>query len=61
MKKTFRALVCIIFVSSLVLIPFTCADWIVFRSDASQSGAGTANSVLTPALLWSYLTGEVKR
>ena len=45
---------CIIFLSSAVLIPFANADWIMFRSDPSNSGAGTGNPVFTPTLLWKY-------
>jgi outer membrane protein assembly factor BamB len=46
--------VCIIFLSSLVLIPFAKADWTMFRSDPSHSGTGTGNPALTPTLLWIY-------
>ena len=48
--------VCIIVVSSLILIPFAGADWIMFRSDPSHSGAVTDNPALTPTLLWNYTT-----
>ena len=51
------AVVCIIFVSSLVLIPFAKADWTMFRADPTHSGAGTGNPALPPALLWNYTTG----
>jgi hypothetical protein len=51
------AVVCIIFVFSLVLIPFANADWIMFRSDPSHSGVGTGNATLTPKLLWKYTDG----
>lgn len=50
------ALVCIIFLSSTVLITFANADWAMFRSDPSHSGAGTGSSVLTPTVLWNYST-----
>ena len=49
--------VCTIFLFSLVFIPFANADWIMFRSDPSHSGAGIGNPVLTPKLLWKYSTG----
>ena len=45
------------FLSSLVLSPFVHADWIMFHSDASHSGASSGTSVLTPTELWSYTTG----
>ena len=51
------AVVCIIFLFSLVLTPFANADWTMFQSDPSHSGAGTGNPVLTPTLLWKYTTG----
>ena len=57
MKKTVAALVCIIFVSSLVLIPFASADWAMFRANPSNDGVGTGNPVLTPTLLWNFTTG----
>ncbi len=50
------AVVCTIFLLSLVLIPFTNADWILFRSDTSHSGEGTGNPALAPTLLWNYTT-----
>ena len=56
---TIAAVVCTIFVFSLVLIPFAGADWIMFHADPTHSGAGTGNSVLTPALIWKYNTGNV--
>jgi outer membrane protein assembly factor BamB len=40
----------------LVLIPFAGADWIMFRSDPSHSGAVTDNPALTATLLWKYTT-----
>lgn len=48
------ALICTIFLFSVVLLPFVNADWIMFRSDPSHSGVGTGNPVLTPTLLWKY-------
>ena len=51
------AVVCIIFMSSLVLIPFVHADWAMFRSDPSRSGMGTGNEAINPTLLWNYTTG----
>ncbi len=51
------AVVCIIFLSSIFLIPFANADWIMFRSDPSRSGAGTGNPALTPTLLWKDAMG----
>ena len=51
------AVVCIIFLFSVVLIPFANADWIMFRSDPSHSGAGTGNPALTPTLLWKDTLG----
>jgi uncharacterized membrane protein len=53
------AVVCMIFLFSLVLFPFASADWMMFRSDPPHSGAGTGNSVLTPKLLWTYTAGGV--
>ena len=51
--------VCMIFLFSLVLIPFANADWIMFRSDPSHSGVGTGNPTLTPTLLWKYTDGDL--
>jgi hypothetical protein len=45
------AVVCLVFLFSVVLFPFTNADWIMFRADASHSGVGTGNSVI-PTPLW---------
>ena len=56
--RVVAAVVCIIFLSSIVLIPFANADWMMFRSDPSHSGAGTGNPVLNPTLIWSYATGS---
>lgn len=50
-------LVCIIFISSLVLIPLANADWTMFRANPSHSGVGTGNPVLTPTLLWNFTAG----
>ena len=50
------ALVCIIFLFSLVLIPFANADWTMFHADQSHSGVGTGTLVLNPTELWSYTT-----
>ena len=52
MKTTIPAAVCIIFVSSLVLIPFASADWAMFQADPLHSGAETGNPVLNPTLVW---------
>ncbi len=52
------AVVCTIFLFSLVLIPFTNADWTMFHADPSHSGLGTGNAVLTPVLLWKYIIGD---
>lgn len=52
MKKTLGALFCIVFVFSLVLIPFANADWTMSRADPSNDGVGSGNPVLTPTLLW---------
>jgi outer membrane protein assembly factor BamB len=46
--------VIIIFLSSLVLIPFANADRTVFRSNPAHSGAGTSEPTLTPTLLLNY-------
>ena len=46
--------ICIIFVFSLVLIPFANADWIMFHANPSHSGAGTGNPHFSPVLLWKY-------
>jgi hypothetical protein len=50
--------VCMIFVSSLVLLPFANADWPMFRADPSRSGVGTGSPALTPSLLWKYTAGS---
>ena len=55
--RVLAAVVSIVFLFSLVLIPFANADWTMFHADASHSGAGTGNPVLTPTLLWSHTTG----
>ena len=52
------AVVCIIFLFSLVLIPLAHADWIMFRSDPSHSGAGTGNPVLTTTVTLEIPTGN---
>ncbi len=52
------AVACLIFLSSLVLTPFGNADWAMFRSDVSHSGAASGNQVPTPVLLWNYTTGD---
>ena len=56
--RVVAAVVCIIFLSSVILIPFANADWIMFRSDPSHSGAGAGNPVLAPTLLWNYKTSS---
>ena len=58
------ALICTIFLFSVVLIPFANADWTMFHADPSHSGAGTSNPAvsvnqLTYTLLWSYTTGGI--
>ncbi len=58
MKKTVGAAVCIIFLSSFVLIPFVNADWTMFLSDPSHSGSGTGNPTLAPTQSWKYGTGD---
>lgn len=57
--RVVAALVCIIFLFSLFLIPFANADWNMFLSDPSHSGAGTGKPILTPTLLWNYTTGNM--
>ena len=52
------AVACLIFLLSLVLIPFANADWAMFHSDLSHSGVAAGNSVLTPTLIWNYTTGD---
>ena len=39
------AVVCTIFLFSLVLVPFASADWTMFHADTSHSGAGTASAI----------------
>ena len=56
--RTKAAVVCIVLLSSMILIPFTNADWIMFHSDPTHSGAGTDNPSLTTNLLWKYKTGS---
>ena len=59
---TFRAsvaVVCIIFLFSLVLVPFANADWIMFRGDPSHSGVVTGNPPPTSTPIWKYTTGSV--
>jgi hypothetical protein len=51
------AVVCIVFLFSVVLIPFAKADWTMFHADISNSGAATGNPALTPTLLWNYPSG----
>src|ERR1700690_1461590 len=46
--------VCLLFLFSVVLIPFANADWIMFRSNPSHSGVGTGNTALAHTLLWKY-------
>ena len=60
MKRLFvlTVMISILFLFSLVLIPFARADWIMFHADTTYSGAGTGNPVLTPALLWKYATSS---
>ncbi len=58
MKKTAGALICIIFLFSLVLVPFANADWIMFRSDPSHDGVGIGNPQPYPTLVWKYLTAN---
>ena len=48
------AVVCIIFLSSLVLIPLANADWTMYHADPSHNGVATGTSVLTPKLLWNF-------
>ena len=50
--------VCMIFVSSLVLLPFANADLTMFRADPSRSGVGTGSPALTPSLIWKYTAGS---
>ena len=45
---------CVIFVFSLVFVPFASSDWIMFHSDLSRDGVGTGNPVLKSTLLWKY-------
>ena len=54
--RVVAAVVCIVFLFSLVLVPFANADWMMFRSDPLHSGAGTGNPVLVPTLTWKYTT-----
>ena len=58
MKKTVGALVCIIFISSVVLIPFANADWAMFRADPSHTGIGTENSPFNSVPFWSFNTSS---
>jgi outer membrane protein assembly factor BamB len=58
MKKIAVALVCVIFVCSLVLMPFANADWTMSGSDPAHDGVGTGNPVLTPTLLWNFTDEE---
>ena len=60
MSKASFALVCIIIIPSATLLPLVSADWPMYRSDPSHSGAGTSNpnvnNILEPAELWqTYL------
>ena len=55
-SRVVAAVVSIIFLSSVVLLPFANADWTTFHANTSHSGAGTGNSALTSTLLWSYTT-----
>ncbi len=62
MKRTALALTLILALlcstMGYALIPFAEADWVMFRSDPSHTGAGTSNPVLTPTLIWKYTTGN---
>ncbi len=51
-------LVLLCLTAGLVLIPFANADWVMFGSDASHTGVGTGNPVLTPTLIWKFSTGD---
>jgi outer membrane protein assembly factor BamB len=42
---------------SIVLIPFTNADWTMYRADPTHSGAGTGSPPLTITTIWKYITG----
>jgi outer membrane protein assembly factor BamB len=46
------AMFCVIIFFGLVLVPLANADWSMYRSDPSRTGAGTGSPVLTPNLLW---------
>jgi outer membrane protein assembly factor BamB len=52
LKKTVA--VCIIVVTSLALSPFVSANWSMFRSDPSHSGASSGSPALNPTLLWNF-------
>jgi outer membrane protein assembly factor BamB len=41
-----------------LILPFASADWTMFHSDPSHSGAATGNPVLTPTFLWKYTTSN---
>src|SRR5208337_3804143 len=59
--KKFHAtvtIICVIFLSSSILVPLANADWSMFRADPSHDGVGTGNPAITPTLLWKYTTGN---
>jgi outer membrane protein assembly factor BamB len=50
------ALVCLIFLSSVVLVPFANADWPMFHLNSAHTGAATSTPVLSPTVIWNYST-----
>jgi len=48
----------IIFLLSLISLPFASADWPTFHSDASHSGVGAGNSTVNSTILWRFDTGN---
>jgi outer membrane protein assembly factor BamB len=51
------AAVCLVFLLSIIFVPLTSADWIMFHSNPAHDGVGTGNPVFNPTLLWKYRTG----
>jgi outer membrane protein assembly factor BamB len=59
MLQSFRAVVsvfCITLVIVVVFCPLVSADWSMFRANPCNTGVGTGNAILRPALLWNYST-----
>jgi outer membrane protein assembly factor BamB len=54
LKKTAAVAVCLIIITSLASLPFVSANWLMFRSDHSHSGASSSSPALNPTPLWNF-------